>query len=135
MPKVRAEYNDFDYLDKLSEEEKAWLNKFNNEYLNASFEHNETDIQSYEKYGKDSNDRNNSRNRCVYGQLKNNKSKKLVNYDNLSSDTKDKIEEMRTNSVNVEDAYIDYLDYKEVEEMMKEYLDFMASMDEKTTLE
>lgn len=135
MPKVRAEYNDFDYLDQLNDEEKAWLNKFNNEYLNASFEHDDTDIQSYEKYGKDSNDRNNARNRCLYGQLKNtSQNKRILKYDSLNNlDTK--IEEMQSNFVDVEAAYVDYLDYKEVEEMINEYLDFMASMDEKTTLE
>lgn len=35
--KVRQELIDQDYIDKLSDEEKAWLSKFNEEYVGSSF--------------------------------------------------------------------------------------------------
>lgn len=35
--KTRSDLIDFDYLDKLSEEEKDWLNKFSGEFHGASF--------------------------------------------------------------------------------------------------
>lgn len=35
--KVRQEIIEIDYLNKLSPEEKAWLNQFNKEYVNADF--------------------------------------------------------------------------------------------------
>lgn len=35
----RREYLDQDYIDKLSEEEKDWLNRFNEEYVNANMNH------------------------------------------------------------------------------------------------
>lgn len=36
--KTRYDLNDQDYIDKLSPDEKEWLNKFNEEYNNASFD-------------------------------------------------------------------------------------------------
>lgn len=37
---LRSRYDliDYDYVDKLSEAEKAWLNKFTEEYVNANFD-------------------------------------------------------------------------------------------------
>jgi hypothetical protein len=95
MPRVRQELIDYDYLDKLSAEEKEWLNKFTDEYVNASFKRDGTDIQSYEKYGKDSNDRNNARNRCLYTALKNKangaNNKRLLNYDSVLIEVEDEL--------------------------------------------
>jgi hypothetical protein len=128
-PRVRQEYLDYDYLDQLNEEELAWLNKFTEEHLNASFNHDETDIQSYEKYGKDSNDRNNARNRDLYGALKNKdnkfQNKKLLNYDNIIADVENELSK-GINPASVEEAYIDYLESKEIVDMIEEYDQFMA---------
>src|ERR1019366_881486 len=83
--RILGEYLDYDYLDQLDEETLAWLNKFTEEFHKASYKHDGTDIQDYETYGKDSNDRNNSQNRCLYGHLRNkadrDNNKKLLNYD------------------------------------------------------
>lgn len=122
--RVRQEYLDYDYLDKLNEEELTWLNKFTEEYLNDSFKRDGTDIQTYEKYGKDANDRNNARNRDLYGALKNKdnkfQNKKLLNYDNIVSDIENELSR-EVNPLSIENAYIDYLDYKEVEKMLQQY--------------
>lgn len=133
-PRVRQEYLDYDYLDQLNAEELAWLNKFTEEYLNASFKRDGTDIQSYEKYGKDSNDRNNSRNRDLYGNLKNKdnkfKNNKLLDYEELANtdgytgEGYNIVEKELSRDINprsIEAAYVEFLDYKQVEEMMLEY--------------
>ena len=67
--KTRYEQIDIDYLNKLTEEEKAWLNKFMEEYVNASFQHKNV-IQKSSKHKKDSYDRNNSRNRDILTRAK-----------------------------------------------------------------
>lgn len=130
-PRVRQEYLDYDYLDQLNDEDKAWLNKFTEEYLNASFEKDGTDIQPYEKYGKDSNDRNNARNRCLYGALKNKadkfSNKKLVNYDTLLTEIEDELSR-DVNPANIETYYVDYLDFKQTEEMLQEYDDMLIDL-------
>lgn len=125
-PRVRQEYLDFDYLEQLSEKELDWLDKTMGEYYGASFDrqHPERNIQSYEKYGKDCNDRNNARNRDLYGALKNkdNKfsNKKLVNYDNMTGEIENELS--RESDPNaIENAYIEFLTFKQIEQMMLEY--------------
>lgn len=123
-PRVRQEYLDYDYLDQLNEEELAWLNKFTEEYLNASFKRDDTDIQLYEKYGKDSNDRNNSRNRDLYGNLKNKdnkfQNKKLLNYDNIISDIENDMSRELDPSY-IENTYVEFLEQKQLDVILQEY--------------
>lgn len=38
-PRIRRDYSDQDYIKSLSEEEKDWLNRFNEEWVNANFKH------------------------------------------------------------------------------------------------
>lgn len=129
MPRVRQELVDYDYIDQLSPEEKDWLNKFSDEYINASFKKDGTDIQSYEKYGKDSNDRNNARNRCLYTALKNkadrSNNKKLLNYDAVGTEIENQ-ESKQANPKSLENAYVDFIDQKE----MKKLEDFAIELDE-----
>ena len=68
--KTRQELVDYDYIDKLSEAEKDWLNRFTEEYTNAKFNHDGKKIQKSKKYTKDSYDRNNSRNRDILTRVK-----------------------------------------------------------------
>ena len=79
--RTRFEIIDYDYLDQLSNKEKEWLNKFSEEYINASFKDKKDRIHNPNKkiikeikpdgteikitYEKDSYDRNNARNRDV----------------------------------------------------------------------
>lgn len=70
--KIRQELIDQDYIDKLSETEKEWLNRFNNEYVSASVYPKKTKdkqklLHNTKKLKKDCTDRNNWRNNDVYG--------------------------------------------------------------------
>jgi hypothetical protein len=70
--------SDCDYLHKLDEETKAYLNKFNEEYVNASFDHDDP-LHNTPELKKDCTDRNNARNRDLY--LKKEMTYKLVRTD------------------------------------------------------
>jgi predicted acyl esterase len=60
-----------DYLDKLTPKELEWLNKFNGEYVNASFnEDPKKNLHKKKAQRKDCYDRNNSRNRCEWTRQK-----------------------------------------------------------------
>jgi hypothetical protein len=122
-PRVRHEILDYDYLDQLSEEELAWLNKFTNEYVNAAVKADDEElIHDYEKHRKFIFDANNHRNTDLYGRAKYQvKDKntgtvyKLVDYHAVVS----KIEEL--SAIEVEDSYIDYLDHEKMIEVLEEY--------------
>jgi hypothetical protein len=127
-PRVRHEYMDWDYLDTLPPDAKDFLNQFAGEYYGAAFKKDGTDIQSYEKYGKDANDRNNARNRCLYSSLKNRgdrNNKNLLDYDWIaSSENKLSLDDKFNAGADprhIENAYIDFLEMKEIEAMMQEY--------------
>lgn len=66
--RIRQESIDFDYLEKLSKEDLDWLNRFMEEYNNASFKHDtidgavETRRKSYRT--------NNYRNRDIFSRAK-----------------------------------------------------------------
>lgn len=65
--KTRYELYDMDYIDKLSDEEKAFMNKFMGEYANAALdtENLENNLHNTKELKKDCQDRNNARNRCI----------------------------------------------------------------------
>ncbi len=63
--KTRTDLLDYDYLDKLNDKEKEWLNRFTEEYTHAKFNHKGKRIQKTKEQVKDSYDRNNSRNRDI----------------------------------------------------------------------
>lgn len=69
-PRIRYELVDYDYLDKLSEEEKQWLHDFTQEYTHANFNHNGKRKHKTKKQKKDCYDRNNARNRCMWSRAK-----------------------------------------------------------------
>lgn len=39
-PRIRRDYSDQDYINDLSDKEKDWLNRFNEEWVHANFNHN-----------------------------------------------------------------------------------------------
>jgi hypothetical protein len=63
---------DYDYLDKLNDQEKAWLNKFTKEYVNADLDTKKAgkNLHRTKSLRKDCYDRNNARNRCVWTKCK-----------------------------------------------------------------
>ena len=77
-PALKKEYNlvirqdcfDQDYINKLSPDEKDWLNRFNEEYINANFKHKGRRLHRTKKLKRDCENRNNMRNRDIYGLAK-----------------------------------------------------------------
>lgn len=79
--KIRQELVDYDYVNKLSEEEKAWLNRFTKEWVSASFEksttgnrHSVKNLNKGEKARQEIYTNNNKRNNDAYGVSKINNS-------------------------------------------------------------
>lgn len=70
MLKSRADLIDYDYLDKLNDEEKEFLNKFTEEYVSASFKPGRKNLHRTKKMKKLCYDANNARNRDVTTKLK-----------------------------------------------------------------
>lgn len=72
--KSRADEVDYDYLDKLSYEEKLWLAKFTAEEIHCSVKkYGHKEKNKFNKSKKDIKakfDRNNARNRCIWTQEK-----------------------------------------------------------------
>lgn len=67
----RADLLDVDYLDKLSEEEKEWLNAFFEEEVNANFNHDGPKVNRRSKKNKKRvYDANNARNRDILTRIK-----------------------------------------------------------------
>lgn len=83
---IRQDLLDYDYLDKLNDKDKMWLNNFTAEYVHADFNHSGKRIHKkklvtkkikstgqkrvFDVGKKDANDRNNARNSDVYAKAK-----------------------------------------------------------------
>ncbi len=81
---VRKELlSDIDYIDKLSEEEKEWLNKFLQETVVANFNHGGDPIIKDQKTRREIYRENNRRNKDVYSL---GKSKGSLFYNNKEAD-------------------------------------------------
>lgn len=115
--RVRQEYMDQDYIRDLTEEEKTFLNQFNEEYYGAKldFQNLENNLHNNEELKKDCTDRNNARNRCAYGIAK---AGNRINDMNMFTVEKESVnvdlgpdDEIHSDP-NIEDALIDYLDSK-----------------------
>jgi hypothetical protein len=70
--KTRYELIDYDYIGRLTEEEKQWLNKFTEEYVNASLdsENVENNFHNTQELKRDCYRRNNARNRDILTRAK-----------------------------------------------------------------
>lgn len=68
--KLKQEYLDQDYISQLSEEEKQFLSDFNEEYYGANLDFKNLENNRFHKTKEEKKactDRNNARNRCIYG--------------------------------------------------------------------
>lgn len=61
--KTRKDLIDYDYINKLTDKEKTWLNKFSEEYVGASF--GKKPLHRTKAMRKTCYDANNARNRCI----------------------------------------------------------------------
>ncbi len=117
--KVRQELVDYDYIDKLSPEEKEWLNKFTGEYIGASFKKTEggnyssTNLHTGKKGRKDCYDRNNWRNNDVYSISK---SSDMLKDETKLIDHLETISNVRSGGM-VEDQIITLLDKDALDEV------------------
>ena len=107
----RWEYLDFDYVDKLSEEEKKYLNDFYEEFLSGNFSHSGEKLHTSENWEeidtlrKECYDRNNARNRCILSEAK-----ALGKTAEIDAAEIDKVQ--RDSAVHAEDIVIEELDKK-----------------------
>lgn len=120
-PEIRQEYLDYDYLSKLSEEEYEWLAAFTHEYNCANRNHEYKKIFKRNKEArKEHTDRNNQRNRDMYGKARAKRS--LVH---IQNDTLEPLENAYLEQRNPEDALIQMIDNKnnefKMEKMEKEF--------------
>lgn len=68
--KIRFEELDYDYVNKLTDKDKAWLNTFTEEYINANLNHKGKKLHKTKKDKKICYDKNNSRNRDILSRAK-----------------------------------------------------------------
>lgn len=110
--KVKQEYHDIDYVDKLDDEAKKFMSQFMEEHLGANLDekrhkkkYNKKVMHKTKKLKKDCFDRNNARQRDIYGLSK--ATGKLEDYNTPGvSDYLDSLCE----KANVEEQLIDKID-------------------------
>lgn len=120
--KIRHDELECDYLHELSDEEKDWLNRFNEEYVNTNFKHDGKRLhprkyttklvkktgkkRKVDIYKKEAQDRNNHRNSDVLAVSKTN---------NMLKDEKKAVKALESivySSNETEDLIIEQLDLK-----------------------
>lgn len=104
--RIKQEYHDLDYLDKLSDKDKLWLSKFMEEDLGARFNHSGSKVYRKKRDKIESYRRNNQRNRDLYSLLK---ATGKFNDTFTEGFLTDLLEE---ETLSPEDALIDYIDSK-----------------------
>lgn len=106
--KIRQEYIDYDYLDKLSDKEKAFLNAFTEEEIGANFNHKGKKLTKSKKKKREVYGKNNARNRCAYS-----KSRALNQLTAYTQKVQDMLEiNIADDNRDYEDVLIEYLDNK-----------------------
>lgn len=113
--RIRSEYLDMDYIDKLSESEKEFLNKFSEEWVNASFKktpngnYSRKNLHTTKAQRKECYDRNNARNRCTHSIARATGLKVNSDYSQIH----ELVESKGINNPDfMEDALIDFIDSK-----------------------
>lgn len=160
--RIRQEYIDQDYIDDLDDTVKncrmpngemvtelEYLSRFMEEWNNSSVgAQSEAENNAFHRTAKDvkeSTDRNNHRNGDLYGILRNkadrNNNTKLISYEAMVNtvDPTKSLENELSKDIDpryVENAYIEFLDYKQVEAMIEEYdIAMMSFKDDVSPLE
>jgi hypothetical protein len=126
---------DIDYLNKLNDEEKEWLNKFLGEELSGNFKNDGTDFNTSKEDRKRIYDATNARNRCQFTLIKAKVANThLLNYEDRLNMVEAHIHNELPEATPIEDVYIDYLSDKKTEqiEMIKEYRKFMRNFTEES---
>lgn len=103
--KIRQEYLDYDYLDKLSPEDLKWLNSFSEEYLGTNFNHPGKKLFKSKAKKRELYNQNNARNRCLFSQTRAKGGLTMIGEDSIS-----KYEKYDESIYFNEDDMIDYLD-------------------------
>jgi len=80
------EINDIDYVAKLNDKEKEWLNNFNEEWINASLNHKGKKFHRSKKDRKIIYDKNNARNRDSFTKAKATGTLNYIDEDKTMSD-------------------------------------------------
>lgn len=111
--RVRQEYWDFDYIDKLDDASKEFLNRFIEEELNSQFKNDGSDFSKTKEERKRIYDANNAKNRDMLGLVKGKVANtKLLEYGaNIENELAEEI-----NPHNLETAFVDYIDTKQMNE-------------------
>jgi len=106
--KLRHEYMDEDYIDKLNDEEKQWLSNFNEEWLSGNFSHKGEIFHKTVQEKRDCYNRNNARNRDIQAIAK--ATGRIVDYESA----REMLEGLKYNNYtySFEDFMVEYLDRK-----------------------
>lgn len=112
--KIRQEYLDYDYLDKLNKKELDWLNRFTEEYLGANFNHSGTKLHRSKEKRRELYNNNNSRNRCITSQSR---AKGMLNM--MGEESLTKYEKYQESLYFCEDDMVNYIDGKYSENVTK----------------
>jgi len=103
--KLRWEYMDQDYIDKLSDEEKQWLSNFMEEDLSGNFNHPGKKLYRSKEKRRACYGRNNSRNRDLYAIYR---TRGMVG--GIDDFTKEE-DKRQTNPEDTENTLIELIDY------------------------
>jgi truncated hemoglobin YjbI len=68
--RIKQEYHDYDYVDKLSDKDKKWLSDFTSEWLGANLNDSDKKMHKSNKRRKQVFDMNNARNRDLLSNVK-----------------------------------------------------------------
>lgn len=124
--KTRTDLIDYDYVGKLSDKEKAWLNKFTQEYVNAgNLSKENRPLHRTKALKKDCYDRNNARNRCQYTRQKASIGNKyLEEYKNelFNDPTEDMETQIDMTSSSYYEEYVKLRDISEISERSNKQL-------------
>ena len=107
--KTRLDQLDIDYVDQLSDKEKAWLNSFLEETVITNFQHKGKKHYKTKKSKREFYNSNNARNRCMFTKAK---AMGTLIFNNNPASFSALLEQADGDAADnrLEDAFIEYLD-------------------------